>query len=239
MKPKFSIGIPTLNRADLLIPAFMFYKHDFPDTQIFILDNGKQSLYRNIGGNSVTYILSYKNQGVAASWNWLIEIIFKKPEIKYAVILNDDIYWGQDQESFNIDLENYEREYKATNEFQKGFILAPDRSKYDWCMFVISREAWATIGKFDETFYPAYFEDSDYKYRAKLAGVPVYDILKPPARFVTSGTADKDKSILDHVSKNRDYYISKWGGEPGKEIYTVPFNGENKPSNGENKPSEK
>jgi GT2 family glycosyltransferase len=34
---------------------------------------------------------------------------------------------------------------------------------------VIRRSTWDTIGRFDEGFYPAYFEESDYCYRARRA----------------------------------------------------------------------
>ena len=40
----FSIGIPTLNRADLLIPSIEKYIEDFPGVDIHIIDNGNQNL---------------------------------------------------------------------------------------------------------------------------------------------------------------------------------------------------
>ena len=150
--------------------------------------------------------------------------------IEYAAILNDDILWGQDQETMNIFLSGVKREhdFRIEGNNDKGFILTADQSIYSWSIFIINRKAWQTIGEFDENFYPAYFEDCDYKYRAKLAGVPIYPCLKGPCRFVTSGTAAKDRSILDFSIKNRDYFIEKWGGEPGNEVFTTPFGGKNK-----------
>jgi len=231
MKPNFSIGIPTLNRADLLLPALMYYKHDFPDTHFHIVFNGSQDLGFH-GIDSTPYLSHYyipgKNIGVAASWNMLINEIFENIDNEYAVILNDDIYWGMDQDSVILSIENLKRECDIPSN-KNGFILAPAQSKYDWCMFIIDRKAWHNIGKFDKNFFPAYFEDCDYKYRAKLAGIPVHKVLAGPARFVTSGSAQKDKTLLSAAGKNRDYYISKWGGEPGNEIFTEPFDGKNNP----------
>lgn len=233
MKPKFAIGIPTLNRFDLLLPALLYYQHDFPDTPILIINNGDNTvLYPTSNEKHIHIYKPERNLGVAASWNWLIKTIFLAPPtiVQYAVILNDDIYWGREQEDFNLFLSEFERTQVNAEGIEKGFILAPTESKYDWCTFVISRAAWETIGEFDENFFPAYFEDCDYKYRAKLAGVAIHKILRGPARFVSSGTVQKDKSILAHSEKNLAYYISKWGGEFGKETYTQPFNGENKPA---------
>jgi hypothetical protein len=44
----FAIGIPTLNRFDLLHPALMFYKQDFPNTKIYVVDNGNQNIKNQI-----------------------------------------------------------------------------------------------------------------------------------------------------------------------------------------------
>jgi hypothetical protein len=40
----FAIGIPTLNRADLLSQALIKYIYDFPEISIYVLDNGNQEL---------------------------------------------------------------------------------------------------------------------------------------------------------------------------------------------------
>ena len=41
----FAIGIPTLNRSDLLLPTLIKYvTEDFKDIEIHIIDNGKQDL---------------------------------------------------------------------------------------------------------------------------------------------------------------------------------------------------
>lgn len=40
-------------------------------------------------------------------------------------------------------------------------------------MFGITRRAWEAVGEFDEGFYPAYFEEVDYCYRARQAGFAI------------------------------------------------------------------
>ena len=83
----FSIGIPTLNRADLLIPSIEKYIEDFPGVDIHIIDNGNQNLkfdYPNV------HIYEEKNNlGVAASWNKLCKIIFINKS--WSLIINDDV----------------------------------------------------------------------------------------------------------------------------------------------------
>lgn len=40
-------------------------------------------------------------------------------------------------------------------------------------MFAIRRSTWEKVGRFDEGFYPAYYEESDYCYRARRQGFDV------------------------------------------------------------------
>ncbi|MBI5567871.1 MAG: glycosyltransferase family 2 protein [Chloroflexi bacterium] len=49
-------------------------------------------------------------------------------------------------------------------------------------MFVIDRAVLATCGQFDEQFYPLYYEEVDYCYRARRAGFPV--IYEPAATAI-------------------------------------------------------
>ena len=87
---KFAIGIPTLNRYDLLKPCLMLYERDFPNIDIFVIDNGKQGI--SCGKVMVTDM--DQNIGVAASWNILCDKIYSTGA-DHALILNDDIYLGK------------------------------------------------------------------------------------------------------------------------------------------------
>lgn len=40
-------------------------------------------------------------------------------------------------------------------------------------MFGITRRAWETVGEFDEGFFPAYYEETDYCFRAKKCGFEI------------------------------------------------------------------
>lgn len=35
----------------------------------------------------------------------------------------------------------------------------------------IRRSTWDVVGRFDEGFYPAYYEDADYYYRTRCKGI--------------------------------------------------------------------
>jgi len=205
MYRKFEIGIPTLNRYDLLKPTLEKYQNDFSGVKIHIVDNGKQG----ICGESV-YAMPI-NLGVAASWNFLCNKIFENAD--YAVILNDDIYLGYSTEVIHNAIENC-----GTDEF---FL----RSENSWSMFVISKAMFNRIGKFDEIFYPAYYEDSDYIYRMNLAGIrQLIDKSLNPVEYRISSTYEKAPDLVNEAMQtNRERYIKKWGGLPLLEKYTMPY----------------
>jgi GT2 family glycosyltransferase len=80
------------------------------------------------------------------------------------------------------------------------------------------------IGNFDENFQRCYFEDNDYQYRMKLAGIPViYEPSLNPEIYRNSQTILKDP-LLSNFIDNRNYFIQKWGGDPEKETFKTPFN---------------
>jgi GT2 family glycosyltransferase len=92
-------------------------------------------------------------------------------------------------------------------------------------MFIISKEMYQTIGKFDEIFYPAYYEDSDYIYRMNLAGIrQIIDSSLNPVEYRISSTYEKAPDLVNEAMQtNRERYIKKWGGLPLLETYTMPY----------------
>ena len=68
---KIGLGIPTLNRYDLLNIPLRKYVSDF---DVYLVDNGNQ----NIQQDNCKIFVQEKNIGVAASWNILCREIFKK-----------------------------------------------------------------------------------------------------------------------------------------------------------------
>jgi len=206
----FAIGIPTLNRADLLSQALIKYIYDFPDISIYVLDNGNQELpnFAKLG-RPVYIIKSEKNIGVGPSWNVLCRKIYENHE--NALILNDDIYLGKKTADINNLIE------KKSSQF---ITATPD-----WCAFIINKSIFEKVGPFDECFFPAYYEDNSYAYRMKLKGVS--HLRTPylnPEIYRVSQTIEKDKSLFDYRTKNKQLYLEMWGGLPEREKFTKPFN---------------
>lgn len=97
--------------------------------------------------------------------------------------------------------------------------------------YMITPETIELAGFFDEEYFPAYFEDNDYHYRLKLAGALA--IANTTAVFIHYGSRTQNQAVGAPIvtspmfDKNRQLFVRKWGGEPGHEQFTKPFNNGN------------
>jgi GT2 family glycosyltransferase len=208
MKKSFCIGIPTINRADLLIEALSKYSECYPNINIFIIDNGSQGL---VSHDKIEVETPTLNLGVAASWNRIMEksIAFGHT---HTMILNDDIELCRDTQTFHN---------LINDECPDAFI----KFAGTWCSFILPNEMFKAVGPFDTNFYPAYFEDNDYSRRIQLKGFQIVEREEMrPTLYRNSMTIARDPALNQNFDKNRHYYIYKWGGEPNKELYETPFN---------------
>ena len=206
---RFAVGIPTINRADLLNEALEKYFIDFPNADILILDNGNQDIIKR--KENFKIFRTSKNFGVAKSWNFLCKQAYKK--VDYILMLNDDIYLGKNQ--------------KDISKFIKRTSFDLVHSENHFCSYILPKCIYEeTI--FDENFYPAYFEDNDFKYRLLLKKKKIVkSSFLNPVVYRNSMTIMKDRELNNKFMDNQNYYIEKWGGLPKEEIYTEPFNGKN------------
>lgn len=216
----FAIGIPTLNRWDLLKPSLQMYVQDFPDTHITVIDNGHQAI--DFDHEDVGYIVPAHNLGVAASWNLICKRAFAYHPTTHVIILNDDIYLGLPQRPQEGHANRQEELKSIVQKYPRDFYKSLHD---DWCVFIMPRHTWQLIGEFDERFFPAYFEDRDYRYRMRIAGLSCMEaVMFNPFVHRNSATSDRDRSVLNNFEKNKQLYIDKWGGKPGHEKYRTPFN---------------
>lgn len=207
----FAVGIPTINRADLLNEALAVYAKCWPSLTIYILDNGNQNIVTQSPKQIV--LKSSTNMGVAASWNFLAEKSFSEGFLR-VLMLNDDIILDRDEHELHLRL----------NKYSDHELILQDGT---WCSFILPKVVYDMVGPFDEDFYPAYFEDNDYEYRIKLdehCDVQIDSVLNPTT-YRNSMTIQKDPTLNKDFQANQDRYVRKWGGKPSYEWYKKPFQG--------------
>lgn len=91
--------------------------------------------------------------------------------------------------------------------------------------FMINKDTIHLVGYFDERFYPAYFEDNDFHRRILLLGLKGHVCLQAPFFHYGSATQQSQHGVDHHQFEQcQQYYIEKWGGGPGGEVFSHPYN---------------
>lgn len=203
---KSVIGIPTINRADLLEEAIEIYSKNWK-RNIYVIDNGNQNIPLR---PNVKVLKQPYNLGVSGSWNLLTRTLFGLG-YSHVCLLNDDVIWKKTQDQVDEFIENNPTDfYVGTG---------------TWCNFVLPRKTWNIVGEFDESFYPAYFEDNDYCYRIRMAGLQrINSEFFNPEVYRNSQTIAKDKSLNKNFDRNKELFKEKWGGYPLEETFITPYN---------------
>lgn len=221
---KLTLCTPTILRYDLCDKLIMSAsKGIIKPNEYKVLDNGNS--YANKWHKAhplsvdVKVISPKGNIGVSAAWNQ-----FLRTSKGLIIIANDDICVFPDTIKTMID-EYYANKNKSIILFSLGGINA-------FSFYLIHSSIQHKIGYFDETFYPAYFEDNDYIRRMFLLGYKQKIVRKAKYIHYKNGSATLkeqrrkgiDKDHDKNFRRNKAYYIKKWGGVPGNEKFTKPFN---------------
>lgn len=128
--------------------------------------------------------------------------------------------------------------FKAfVREWERGCNAWGGLTSLGWHLISMGRALIDELGLMDENFYPAYFDDTDYCCRLKLAnlhsgaGAESGNLPRIRCRVEAAGIALALKANCFHARFDMllDYYRRKWGGDPGKETFTHPFNDPTKP----------
>ncbi len=203
----FAVGIVTYTQYPAVEKCLeSIWTSSVKPSKIVIIDNGGR--YVPKCPDKVDVVRPVRNLGVATAWNMIHVLTEPMP----VVIINDDIVFG------NTALEKL-------LEAPGDIVVAKD---CPWACFKQAHHLWRTVGYYDEIFYPAYMEDSDYQQRLKHAGVTI-NYLPVDINHVSGGTrfnlSPPDRQDLEwYYAQNKDYYHKKWGGPLGHESFKVPFN---------------
>ncbi len=156
------------------------------------------------------------NMGVAGSWNQCAKMF---PEEQSWLLINDDAYFlpGYLEKVCTVARANTEQP-----------IIYLNHSNAYYC-FVWTAFGRKEIGEFDENFWPAYYEDCDYKVRLKLKGyggfVYALESFQPiPHGKPTTGGMNYNAMLQGCGLLNRLYWYYKWGNQSFDiSTYTTPY----------------
>ena len=186
--------VPVLNRFDLLVR--MVESIDVEATVYVINNSGvRQDFYHANPLVKMHWVDMPSNLGVASSWNLGIKML---PFESRWFISSADCY------------------------FQPGDLTLLSTAKTDaltlcskfphYQTFVVGEEIVKTIGLFDESLHPIYFEDNDYEHRIAQAGLRV-DRLPLQLGHDNSSTINSDVKLSERnqvtFANNQKYFESK------------------------------
>lgn len=215
------IGIPILNRGDLLVRCVESI--DYPVERIVIVNNGNDEAVRasitllKARHSNIEVVEPAHNLGVAGSWNYILR--------HYAATFH--LICANDIEFAPGDLAEIDRFVLEHLDYAIMF------ANHGYSVFALTKQGIALIGYFDENLYPAYLEDCDHFYRVKLLGgksdnIPGIHAIHGEApcwgsSTILSNPVYRQRNGITHGNNFR-YYRAKWGGINGQEVYLYPFN---------------
>jgi GT2 family glycosyltransferase len=184
--------VPVLNRYDLL--QRMLDSVDVSVEHLLVIDNGSGSnLTFNENFKKVTVLDMPANFGVSGSWNLGIKSF---PYAQRWFIASNDVVF----EPGALEQLSQARRDEIT--------LTGDAPH--WQAFALGDEAVNDIGLFDESLFPAYFEDNDYTRRAEFVGVNIrlvdIKLRHDNSSTIKAGYMDKNEKTY---FKNESHYRSK------------------------------
>jgi len=239
-----SIIIPALNcfkyTKELLKTIKTRYKY-----QLILIDNGSTDgtpiFFHALKHFDYVSVFTFeKNVGVAAAWNFGIKQAIEKFNSQYFLILNTDVLLHPDAIDVLVDgLRGLKLDLVSGTDVSGSVSFADDvldlplpglgenPETPEFSCFMLKKATIDKVGYFDEKFFPAYFEDNDYHYRMKLAGLKAVRHSRAlyyhwGSRTIQDNDKIREQSNLGYMA-NQDYYIRKWGGKPGAEKFKIPF----------------
>lgn len=178
-------------------------------TEVIVIDNGSP---HKVAMDASTLIENDRNEGVAAAWNAGIAAARGAT----IAVLNSDVHV---EPGWDVAL------HAAANDGRRIVFphtdhadgLGPRRADQagtaGWC-FVATRELFDEIGTFDESFYPAFFEDADYWTRAFNAGVDLTPVPSAIVRHSRRSSARHHPEMDLLFRAHRMKYSWKYGIDP-------------------------
>lgn len=221
---KIYLCIPTLNQYHLLnLCMDSAEKGSLVPDKYIIIDNGLSYNTLQSYEDKKIVIKPKYNLGCARSWNYFIKN-YSDNDNNILIIVNDDV------EFYSDSIEKLINAYYENIDNKEIGIIAPEGQADNlYSCFILNQGIFQEIGEFDETFYPAYYEDSDYDYRMRLKNKKVLFVKNCTYMHHHSATlkAYTEQQIQNHhqtFTANKNYFISKWGGDIGQEKFNKPFN---------------
>ena len=200
---------------------------------VLVIDNASTDNTRAwLLTKSVASITYCEQQSLASCWNNGIRVLTRALGHSEVLVCNNDIELRGDTYSTLLACDlpfvtcvSVGDRSQLGDEYDRDVqdLLAKRREHPDFSCFMIRKEVTNRVGWFDESYYPAYCEDSDYHVRMHRAGVTAYCVDLPflhlGAQTVATATPEERIKIKRGAEANRKRFQAKYGCLPGTPEY--------------------
>lgn len=207
------LAIPTYRRFDLLTDCvWSALSGSVRPDRVIVVDNSEASRCPPIPGAEI--IAGRQPQSVAKAWNDAVELAGGD-----VILANDDITFAPDTIARLIE--------EAACNRKAGIVSAIAGQRFS--LFYLRYMAWIDIGRFDEGYTAAYFEDN---HAARMLAIRGWELAVAPSAVGHVGSAtiaSYDRARLEQHHQdfraNQQRYARIWGGPPHHEQYSEPYGG--------------
>lgn len=213
------------------LPTFL--AQDIGDISVLLIDNdssdGTTEWARSEPGISVFWHRR-PPLSVAQSWNLALGWLFRWQRVDYALVVNNDVELRS--QTYRMLVEDGGPFVTAVGvnnreQFGESIDVKNKRPHPDFSCYLIRKECWEKVGKFDECFDVAFYEDNSYHVRMHRAGVNAYCIGVPflhhASGTIKSATPEEVVRIADAAGSNKQKFFEMYGCYPATPEYDALF----------------
>lgn len=141
--------------------------------------------------------------------------------------LDNLVKWAYKNKDYTVIASVVYESYELFAEASLCSKLEPGFGRSSFSSFLLRISEHKKVGDFDEVFEPAYYEDDDYSRRLVLSKAKFGTALDSIFYHRVSQTLLNDTELNGNwnpiFEKNAKRYSEKWGGPPGSEKFTKPY----------------
>jgi hypothetical protein len=212
---KYLLCISYVNRSDLLHKALLSIRPFL--SQALVIDNSKNHELKH--NETIKSLVKVEETPIHLTYTQVMNYIHVKAAQRHCDVL---FYMHNDAET-----------YEHTFPRLLSFVEQLQQENHKWglvytfydILAAFNMEAIRQAGPWDMNL-PMYFSDNDYYRRIKLLN---YELVESHLPMIHHGSStiksDPVRLIINGITfpLYQSYYQQKWGGEPGKETFHIPF----------------
>lgn len=201
---------------------------DMP-VDILAIDNGSEDGCSQYLRSADVQLITYpRTIGLSRLWNNALDMAFQYLKLPHALVVNNDTVLRPDTYRWLVaDGGPFVTGIGVSNHDQTRTTDATSKRPHpDFSCFLIRKECWDTVGRFDESMV-TWASDNDYHVRMHRAGIDAHCI-GVPFYHIASGTLKhmdgmKKELLQKQADSDRETFYRKYGCLPGTPEYEELF----------------